>query len=159
MCEYCGCQRVPTIADLTAEHDAVVDLIGHVRGALRVYDVDGAAALSRRISAVLDPHIAVEEEALFPAMSADFPEHVSALEDEHHQLAILLGEAATGTPTDPGWPPRLLAGLHTLREHIFKEQDGVFPAALSTLTPEQWSVLDDVRGRVGSALTDSGSRA
>lgn len=32
-----------------------------------------------------------------------------------------------------------------LREHILKEQDGVFPAALSTLSNLQWDRLRKIR--------------
>jgi hemerythrin-like domain-containing protein len=32
-----------------------------------------------------------------------------------------------------------------LREHIIKEQDGVFPAALATLSAEQWDQVDAAR--------------
>jgi hemerythrin-like domain-containing protein len=39
-----------------------------------------------------------------------------------------------------------------LREHILKEQDGVFPAALAALSPEEWDAVDAVRSRVGSSL-------
>jgi hypothetical protein len=34
-----------------------------------------------------------------------------------------------------------------LFEHILKEQDGVFPAAMSVLTPRDWERLASVRAR------------
>ena len=73
MCEYCGCQALDAIAELTAEHDAVVELGGQARRALDRGDLDRAADRARAIAAVLRPHTAVEEEALFPAMAAEFP--------------------------------------------------------------------------------------
>lgn len=39
-----------------------------------------------------------------------------------------------------------------LREHILKEQDGVFPAALATLGTEEWEAVDKVRAEAGTAL-------
>lgn len=33
MCEYCGCQALPVIEELTREHDRVVGLIGDARTA------------------------------------------------------------------------------------------------------------------------------
>ena len=30
MCEYCRCQSITTIRELTREHDVVVDLIGDI---------------------------------------------------------------------------------------------------------------------------------
>lgn len=48
-------------------------------------------------------------------------------------------------PADPGWPGRLAEALDVLREHIFKEQDGVFPAALATLSTADWDAVDAAR--------------
>ncbi|HEX6936587.1 MAG TPA: hemerythrin domain-containing protein [Actinomycetes bacterium] len=150
MCEYCGCQALDAIAELTAEHDLVVELSRQVRGALRAGDLDAAAERSRAVAAVLEPHTAVEEGALFPALAADFGDHVAALEAEHRLVESVLAESAEGTPSDPSWPERLDRALYLLREHILKEQDGVFPAALAHLDPTQWEALEAVRAVVGS---------
>jgi hemerythrin-like domain-containing protein len=149
MCEYCGCQEVTTIGDLTGEHDAVVNLIGEVRAANRRGDVPAMAGLARRISAVLGPHTEVEERGLFPALASEFAGPIAALEAEHRQIEAVLDEAASGRPDDPNWPPRLLDALAVLRDHILKEQDGVFPAALTSLRNEDWDAVDAVRARVG----------
>jgi hypothetical protein len=39
------------------------------------------------------------------------------------------------------------------REHILKEQDGVFPAALAALGPEQWERIESVRAQLVAAPT------
>ena len=75
MCEYCGCQAVAAVAELTAEHDAVVALVAQVRTALATGRTDAAAGLCRVISAVLGPHTYVEERGLFPALADSFPDH------------------------------------------------------------------------------------
>lgn len=155
MCEYCGCQTLTAIATLTQEHDAVVNLIGDVRAAHSAGDVPGMAETARRIAAVLVPHTEVEEGGLFPALAGDFPDQIALLEAEHRRIEAVLGEAADGTPTDPTWPGRLLDALALLREHILKEQDGVFPAALTSLDPDQWDAVDAVRALVGTALTET----
>ena len=152
MCEYCGCQAVAAIDELTREHDLVVDLIGDVRTAARTSDVPRMAVLARRIAAVLGPHTEVEEHGLFPVMAADFPDQITALEAEHRRIEAVLAEADTGVPADPAWPERLLDTLGTLRTHILKEQDGVFPAALSTLRTADWEAVEAVRTRVGTLL-------
>jgi hemerythrin-like domain-containing protein len=143
---------VAAIGELTREHDVVVGLISEVRAAYRHRNAPVLAALARSITAVLEPHTAVEERGLFPAMAVDFPDEVAALHAEHRRVEAVLGEAARGTPADPTWPDRLLATAEMLREHILKEQDGVFPAALATLRPEQWDAVDAVRAGVGSVL-------
>lgn len=156
MCEYCGCQDIVSIGELTREHDAVVAEIAEVRALLRDHDVDGAARAARRIAEILGPHTAVEERGLFPLMHQEFPQHVDALEREHRVIEDALAEAGDGTPTDPSWPTRLLSALELLRDHILKEQDGVFPAALSVLDTEGWELVEAVRARAGSAVGNDG---
>ena len=153
MCEYCGCQAVTAIDDLTREHDLVVSLIGEVRAAT---DAAQMARLARRIAGVLEPHTHVEEHGLFPVLAVDFPDHVTALQADHRHIEAVLGEAAGGTPADPTWPDRLVETLDLLREHILKEQDGVFPAALANLNPEDWDAVDTIRANVGTLLPAPG---
>jgi hypothetical protein len=137
MCEYCGCQAIAAIDELTREHDRVVDLIGAARAARD--DAPALAALAGQILAILGPHTRVEEEGLFRALAADFADHVAALRAEHGDIEAALAEAASGNAQN------LQPALDRLREHILKEQDGVFPAALTTLRTEDWDVVDKVR--------------
>ncbi|MGW2639020.1 hemerythrin domain-containing protein [Streptomyces sp. NPDC001348] len=156
MCEYCGCQSLVSIDELTREHDEVVRLISHLRLAHRQGDVARMARVAGEIAAVLGPHTQVEEHGLFPAMAGDFPEQIAALEAEHRRIEAVLAEAADGaTPSDPAWPDRLLDAMALLRDHILKEQDGVFPAALANLTTEEWEAVEAVRAKAGGALSRS----
>ncbi|MFD5650541.1 hemerythrin domain-containing protein [Streptomyces sp. NPDC127039] len=154
MCEYCGCQSLASIDELTREHDEVVRLISHFRPAREDGDVARMAQIAREITTVLGPHTQVEEHGLFPAMAEDFPEQIAALEAEHRHIEAVLAEAADGaTPSDPTWPDRLIETMALLRDHILKEQDGVFPAALANLSTEEWEALERVRAKAGGALT------
>lgn len=155
MCEYCGCQQITTIAELTREHDAVVELVGRIKAALPARRLDDVAESCRQILAILAPHTVVEEEGLFPEMTDEFPEHIGVLRSEHREIEKVLREAAEGFPDDPTWPDRLVAVLHLLREHILKEQDGVFPAALIALDAEQWERIEAVRAQISTAATTS----
>jgi hemerythrin-like domain-containing protein len=137
------------IDELTREHDHVVNLIGDVRAAVTAGDLPRVVQLARAIAAVLGPHTEVEEHGLFPALAGDFPDHVTALRDEHRHIEAVLAEAAN---PDHTWPARLVDTLDVLREHILKEQDGVFPAALTTLRTEDWEVVDTIRSRAGGQL-------
>jgi hemerythrin-like domain-containing protein len=157
MCEYCGCQAVTAIDELTREHDVVVGMIAEVRLAHTAGDTGRMARLARQITTVLGPHTEVEERGLFPLLAGDFPEQVAALEAEHRRIEAVLGAAATGTPADPGWPARLIDILRVLREHILKEQDGVFPAALTGLSGADWETVDAARVRAGSGLQAAGA--
>jgi hypothetical protein len=152
VCEYCGCQAVATIDELTREHEIVVDLIGRARAAAAAADVARMAEFACQIARVLGPHTVVEEEGLFPALAADFPGHIAALRDEHRKIEAVLAEARQGIPSDPAWPARLSEALRLLRAHILAEQDGVFPAALANLRVADWVTAETVRARVGSLL-------
>jgi hemerythrin-like domain-containing protein len=158
MCEYCGCQALATIDELTREHDLVLTLMGEARAARAGGDTARMAGLARQLTAVLGPHSEVEEQGLFPALAGEFPDHVAGLIAEHRRVEAVLGEAAAGTPADPVWPVRLAEALALLREHIFKEQDGVFPAALATLGAADWEAAETVRSRVGGSLSRPASR-
>ncbi|MFF5497792.1 hemerythrin domain-containing protein [Streptomyces aquilus] len=144
MCAYCGCQALETIDLLTMEHERIVTLISHVRDAHRAGEITRMAGLARQITAVLGPHTRVEEQGLFPALVAEFPEKIAALEDEHRRIAAVLAEAEGPFLADPTWPDRLIETLALLREHILKEQDGVFPAALANLSIEEWEAVEAV---------------
>ena len=152
MCEYCGCQQIAAIDELTREHDAIVATTALIRSRLETGRTDEVASLCRYMLAVLTPHTEVEEQGLFAAMAAEFPDHVQQLRSEHEHIHTVLTEASEAIHTDPTLPDRLVEMMFLLREHILKEQDGVFPAALMSLSSEQWDDLDEIRTRVGSAL-------
>src|SRR5450759_2105220 len=69
MCEYCGCQQIATIAELTREHDAVVALVGQIKTSLPDRRRDDVAESCQQILAILAVHTVVEEEGLFPEMT------------------------------------------------------------------------------------------
>ena len=150
MCEYCGCQALESINALTREHEQVLALIRDVRDARLAGDVGKQAELACRIAGILRPHTLVEDQGLFPGLAPDFPGQIAQLEAEHRLIEAPLDEAARAAgdgaiPADPTWPGRLAEALALLREHVFKEQDGVFPAALATLSTTDWEKVDAAR--------------
>lgn len=152
MCEYCGCQALTPIDELTREHELVLGLISEVRAARANGDVARMAGLARQIAAVLGPHTQVEERGLFPALAPEFPDQMAVLEAEHRRVDAVLAEASGGTPEDHAWPDRLTGTLAVLREHIFREQDGVFPAALASLRASDWETVEAARAQARSLL-------
>jgi hypothetical protein len=148
MCEHCGCQALRTIDELTREHD---EALGHVRTAelaATAGDLPAARAACADLDLLLAPHTAVEEEAVFPALAREYPEHVAGLVDDHRRVhGALAALAADGSDS---WAQRLGEALAVLRAHIAKEQDGLFPASLTSLTTADWEHAEHVRRRVGS---------
>lgn len=153
MCEYCGCQQVDSIAELTAEHDAIRSVMERARAAVARDDLAEAKRCAQLMLEQLAPHTAVEERGLFPALAGEYPDHVARLEAEHRDIDGALGALASGACQEH-WHDRTAAVLDELFEHILREQDGLFPAALATLRPEQWDEVAAVR-----AATRSGVRA
>lgn len=147
MCEYCGCQSVPAIGELAREHERLIELIVEARAAHRDGDLAWMAHLARRIDELLAPHVAVEEQGLFPALDGEFPEQMAALRREHRNLAAILDAVGDAPSWDGAWAARLLCALDLLQWHILKEQDGVFPEALATLHSADWEALEAVRAR------------
>jgi hemerythrin-like domain-containing protein len=154
MCEYCGCQDIEQIADLTAEHDRLRELGRGLAGAARADDIDTARGFAREMRDVFAPHVAVEEQGLFPVMAAEFPEQIEALGIEHKTMDDALSAIIDG-PLPDDWHVLASDAVHELFEHILKEQDGVFPASVTTLEPHDWDALDEIRARVGSAVLSS----
>jgi hemerythrin-like domain-containing protein len=152
MCQNCGCLANTVVDELTREHDAVVALIRTVGEQAVVGRMHEVAATCRAISALLGPHTIVEEDGLFPELYREFPAQLELLTREHRQVQRVLEEAAGGVPADLLWPERLREAMGILREHILKEQDGVFPAAIISLDGDQWENVEAVRRRVGSPL-------
>lgn len=148
MCEYCGCQEIPAIAALTAEHEELRSIAAEAVVATRGGDHGAAVAAIGRLAARLAPHTRIEEEGLFPAMAAEYGAHMASLIGEHRELEATLTILATAAHCDQSWVERLDGAVADLFNHILREQDGVFPAALASLAPEQWDRLDAVRAEV-----------
>ena len=100
----------------------------------------------RGISAILAPHRVVEEQGLFAIVAIAFPGKITALEAEHRRVeAILAGTDDGAAQSEQTWSTSVIEVLAVPREQILKKQDGVFPAAQSTLSCEQWDRLEDLR--------------
>lgn len=151
MCEYCGCQNIDVIAELTAEHDLLRNLGADLAKAAEAQDLAAARSLAGAMLEILAPHTAVEEGGLFPAMAGDYAAQLGRLTQEHRAIDAALSAVAGDTP-GADWPATTRGVLADLFDHILKEQDGVFPAALATLSPDDWEATAGVRRRVGSGL-------
>ena len=167
MCEYCGCLDVTAILLLTQEHDQILLHVRDLEQAVRDRDLAAASAAGRVLAAGLAPHSAVEERGLFPAMREAFPEQIDALTEEHRSIERSLADLASWASLSDEASRRLLEAMTSLRNHIRKEEDGVFPASLGVLSASDWDSIDAVRSAVcdegalpdGGPLTDLASRA
>ncbi|WP_218025103.1 hemerythrin domain-containing protein [Nocardia jejuensis] len=138
---------MPLIKEFIAEHEAVYNLSGDIRRALEQFDIDTARAQVADIQQQLHAHWAGEEQGLFTVMRED-PEcadYIDALEAEHRDMTAVLSGADLMTAEGR---EQVLASLASLWPHIEKEEDGLFPMSLTTLSGEQWTAAIDAWERV-----------
>jgi hemerythrin-like domain-containing protein len=125
------------IAKLNAEHDAIVNSTYALQIAFRDQDVTAATTAGRILGQLLHPHTHREQVGLFAEMAKDelFTEHVASLCAEHDQLDADLAAITAGDLT------RISTMITLLNNHIDREENGLFPAALAYLDDDQWEVI------------------
>jgi hemerythrin-like domain-containing protein len=137
MCQYCGCREMPLLRDYIAEHERAMNRGGDAVRALDRGEHDRARELLAAMADELRSHWRGEEHGLFAVMGTDelCAEHIAPLVREHRELDALLEAVDL---SDSGDRDAVRKAVFDLREHIAKEEDGLFPAALTTLDGEQW---------------------
>jgi hemerythrin-like domain-containing protein len=137
MCSYCGCRNIPMIAKLNAEHDAIVNSSYQLETAFRDEDVESARRAGKDLAGLLHPHTWREQTGLFAEMEKDelFTDHIASLCAEHRELDDELAAIDAGDLT------RIPPMLTLLNNHIDREENGLFPAALAFLDDTQWDTI------------------
>lgn len=134
MCSYCGCDSIEVIGRFMTEHVEIINATGKLRRAVSsAGSVDVASARSV-VAGLLWPHTEAEESGLFRVMARDevFADHIATLCGEHELLGRLLSDVV------PGDDDAMARFEDTLREHIHKEDNGLFPAAAVALDGADW---------------------
>ncbi|MGV0790597.1 hemerythrin domain-containing protein [Mycolicibacterium sp. XJ1819] len=139
MCQYCGCRDVPLIRDYISEHATSLNLGREAVHAIDRGDLQSANRLLAEMADELRSHWRAEENGLFKVMSKDdlFAEHIAPLVREHRELEDLL---AGVNLTDLTHQQAIRDAVDDLFEHIRKEEDGIFPAALTSLDGDEWNL-------------------
>ncbi|MCC6498547.1 MAG: hemerythrin domain-containing protein [Propionibacteriaceae bacterium] len=139
MCSYCGCESIEVIGRFMAEHVEIINATGALRSAVRSADPEAVRSASLAVSALLRPHTAAEEGGLFRVLGRDegFTEHIAGLCGEHQTLDSHLAAVR------PGDELAMARFEDALRDHIDKEDNGLFPAAAIALNGEQWTEVHD----------------
>ena len=138
MCHYCGCREIPLIRDFIAEHEEISALGARALRELGRGEVDLAQADVEQMRVLLASHWRGEEDGVFVAMAAAdelYADYIRPLEDEHRALGAFLEVVDLRRDEDVA---RLRREVADLAEHIAREEDGLFPATLVTLTGPQW---------------------
>jgi len=139
MCSYCGCDSIEVIGRFMAEHEEIINATGRLRHGVQSGDPDAVDDARSVVLGLLWPHTAAEEAGLFRVMAREevYADHIAVLCGEHQALDTLLGAIA------PGDGEAMSRFEHALREHIHKEDNGLFPAAAIALDGPQWVEVHD----------------
>ncbi len=134
MCSYCGCDSIEVIGRFMAEHVDIINATGDLRRAVVAGDPDDVEARRGQVAALLWPHTVAEEGGLFRVMAREdeFASHIAVLCAEHKTLDAHLTEVV------PGDLAAMSRFEDELREHIHKEDNGLFPAAAIALSGDDW---------------------
>jgi len=146
---------VEPIAELMDEHFVLLDVAGDVRRGLKAGDVQAAVDALAKLDDLLHRHVGREERGVFAAMKdqGDFAYAIDDLEQEHLSFDQRLSNLAPA----PGFADEVLALLDELREHVDKENLGVFPLAVVSLDGSGWQTVSRAHAEQPSFLTPSGS--
>lgn len=134
MCSYCGCDSIEVIGRFMSEHVEIINATGELRAAVASGGADALDSARGVVAGLLWPHTVAEESGLFRVMARDevYADHIATLCGEHETLEALL---AAITPGDHDAMARF---EDVLREHINKEDNGLFPAAAIALDGSDW---------------------
>jgi iron-sulfur cluster repair protein YtfE (RIC family) len=138
MCHYCGCRQIPLIRDYIAEHERATDLGGDAVRALDVGDLATVRQCLAEMATELAAHWEGEENGLFRVMSREleYADYIAPLIDEHREFAELLATVDVTAAQDQ---QRIRVAVAELMEHISKEEDGLFPASLVSVSGREWN--------------------
>jgi hemerythrin-like domain-containing protein len=136
MCSYCGCADLEVVGRFMAEHEHIINHLAALRSSLE--DPIRRRAAAGDLIDHLTPHVVAEEAGLFTVMARDevFTDHIARLCGEHHELDDLLARVADG---DIALFTRF---EDALRDHIDREDNGLFPAAAIHLGGPEWDEVE-----------------
>lgn len=153
MCDYCGCQDVGPIGELSREHEAIEDLAAALRRRLEAGQ-DGTSELVA-LQDALGIHLQREEVGLFAELTrlGECTAYLGRLADDHARArASLLSARQAGSAE----APLLLAGLAELAAHIETEEHDFFPASRLLLDETAWSTVAAAHRRLDEAAAPVG---
>lgn len=137
MCDYCGCREHEAIAQLSIEHETVLEMLTELQRHADKHDSAAARPLLARLHDVLCPHALREEHWVFAELehAGVAPTYIIMFEADHQQILFARTETAN-------WEPATRELVRTLRDHIAREESDLFPAARQLLIPSQWDAVD-----------------
>jgi iron-sulfur cluster repair protein YtfE (RIC family) len=131
------------IRDYIAEHERITTLGYRALKAMGHGRLDDAREMIATMRELLVAHWKGEENGVFvPMAAADeaTAEYIATLMSEHRDLDTFLADIDLG---DEDHVRRFAQEMADLDDHIVREEDGVFPATLVTLSGPEWTAAID----------------
>lgn len=133
MCDHCGCRNFGPIAELTADHEHILELAWRV--AEGEWADEGARRMGRdELNRFIDVHALKEETGLYPLLmgTGDLSRaDCEVLEEEHREIHGLLERAAFDRRS-----------YYALAAHIEEEEVELFSGAMFAFDDEEWEAMD-----------------
>lgn len=132
MCDHCGCRQFPPIAELTADHERILEMAWAVAEAPDPSSPGSLAARDQLVT-LLDEHVVKEETGLYPQLMATGDLDADSndrLEEEHRFVrgALLGGTFDRRT-------------YFALAAHIEEEEMELFSGARFAFDDEEWDEM------------------
>lgn len=154
MCDYCGCRFIPPIADLSAEHDRLMDLAYELRRLAEAGSRDRVVEiLDGEFASLLRHHTDKEERGIFTQLrsTGEADTRLDALIGEHRDIEAQLARVHRG---DDGWQEAVGRLASDLSGHIIDEEVDLFPYAMYELDDTQWDTVAEVHDAAGATRSD-----
>ena len=133
MCDHCGCRQFPPIAELTADHERILEMAWAVSEAVDPVAPERLATRDRLL-ALLDEHVVKEETGLYPQLmgTGDLSNETNdRLEEEHRVVRAALVDGTFDRRT-----------YFALAAHIEEEEMELFSGARFAFDDEEWHEMD-----------------
>ncbi|QGG94956.1 hypothetical protein [Actinomarinicola tropica] len=133
MCDHCGCRQFGPIAELTADHERILDMAWVVAEAADPADPARLATRDQLLH-LLDEHVVKEETGLYPELIGTGDLSLEAndrLEEEHRVVRAAL--------VDGSFDRRM---YFALAAHIEEEEMELFAGAMFAFDEDEWDRMD-----------------
>ena len=140
MCEFCGCEAVPVIEGLMADHVWITTRVHRILDAVDRCETEHLEWQVAGLARTFTHHALVEEAGLLAELAdaGQAGEEVMRLTAEHRQIEAGLASYRVSSLD------QLRAVLALLLRHDQDEDDRLFPLAMQNLPTERWDRVEVV---------------
>ena len=132
---------------LTEDHNKVRSLFEEFRSASENEDTSRMGELTETIFQELTVHTAIEEEVFYPAVRGANGKELSETTDEsyeeHHVVALLMGEIRQLQPGDDAFKAKMTVLMENVEHHAQEEEEEMFTEVRGLMSEEALQELGE----------------